>query len=361
MGGRRHGYVVLGDVDAEFETVLIDVGEVAARLFGILVCDVEVHMVVAVELHFGVDGAGHDVARGERQPRIVLVHEFLAAQVAQHSAVAAHGLRDQERRSVAGMEQGGGVELDEFHVLDGTLCAVDHGDTVAGGHQGVGGCLVDGSGAAGRHDGDTRQELVDAAALLVEHVGAVAGDVGGASGDDAAQMVLGYDLDSEVVLEYVDVGIAAHGLDESSLNLEAGVVGVVKNAEFRMAALTVQIEAAVVAAVEVDTVLDQEAYAIGGTLDHFLDCCGVAEPVAGHHGVVDVFVEVVDFEVGHRSDAALGQGRVGLVEGCLAHQGHAAFGSGLQGETHAGYTRADHEKIIFVGHCFLYFFAPQKY
>ncbi len=96
VGGGRHGDIVLGDVYAEAETLGVDVGEVAACLLGVLVGDVEEHVVVAVLLHLAVDGAGHDVARGQAQARVILVHELLAAQVAQHGAVAAHGLGDEE-------------------------------------------------------------------------------------------------------------------------------------------------------------------------------------------------------------------------------------------------------------------------
>ena len=149
------------------------------------------------------------------------------------------------------MEESRGVELYELHVLDGTLGAVDHGDAVAGGHEGIGGGLVHSSRAAGGHDGDTAQEGIDRAGVLVEHIGAVAGDVGGAAGHYLAQMVLGDDLDGEVMLVDVDAGIGTHGLDESALDLVAGVVGMVQDAELRVAALAVEVKCAVGAAVEI--------------------------------------------------------------------------------------------------------------
>ncbi len=248
------------------------------------------------------------------------------------------------------MEEGRGVKLYELHVFDRTLGAVYHGYAVAGGHQRIGGGLVHGAGAAGGHHGDAAQEGVDTAGGLVEHVGAVAGDVGGAAGDDAAQMMLGDDLDGKVMLVDVDAGVAAHGLDEAALYLVAGIVGVMEDAELRVAALAVEVKAAVVAAVEVDSPAYQLLYLRGCAAHDLLHGRRVAEPVARHHRVVDVLVEVVDLKIGHRGHTALGQGRIGLVEGGLADEGHAPVARYLQSETHAGYTGADHQKIILACH-----------
>ncbi len=81
-GRRGHGDIVAGDVDAEAQALGIDIGEVAAGLVGVFVGDVEIDMVGAGLLHLAVDGAGHDVARGEAQARIVFVHELLAGKIA---------------------------------------------------------------------------------------------------------------------------------------------------------------------------------------------------------------------------------------------------------------------------------------
>ena len=80
-----------------------------------LVGDVEVDAVEAALLHLGVDGAGHDVARGELGARVVLRHEALAVGQLQQPALAAHRLGDEEALGVRVVEAGG-VELDELHV-----------------------------------------------------------------------------------------------------------------------------------------------------------------------------------------------------------------------------------------------------
>ncbi len=84
-----------------------------------------------------------------------------------------------------------------------------------------------------------------------EHVGTVACDVGGAPGHDLSQMVLGDDLDGEMILKDVDIGVGLHGLDETLLNLIAGVVGVVKNPELAVSTLAVEVKGAIFLLIEV--------------------------------------------------------------------------------------------------------------
>ena len=50
------------------------------------------------------------------------------------------------------MIEGGGMELDEFHVFYGAFGAIDHGDAVTCGNQRVGSVTVYGFAAAGCHD-----------------------------------------------------------------------------------------------------------------------------------------------------------------------------------------------------------------
>ena len=78
----HHRDVVASDVDAYFQAVLVDVGEVMLGLFGVFMCDIEVNVVLAPLLHLAVDGACHHVARSQRQARVVFLHKLLAGQIA---------------------------------------------------------------------------------------------------------------------------------------------------------------------------------------------------------------------------------------------------------------------------------------
>ncbi len=252
------------------------------------------------------------------------------------------------------MEEGSGVELDKLHVAHCALGAVYHGNAVAGGHEGVGSSLIYSTYAAGSHHGDFRQESVYLSRSDVEHVGSVAGDIGGAAGDNLAKMVLGDDLDCEMIFVDVDVRISLDGLYEALLNLEAGIVGMMKNTEFAVSALAVEVVVAILILVEVHAPAYELAYLLGSAFHHLFHGLRVAEPVAGHHGVVDMFVEIVNLKIGHRGNAALGKRRIGLVESRFAHQCHTCLLAGhFKGKTHAGDTRTYHKIVVFKCHFLL--------
>ena len=60
-----HGDVIFGNINAETEAFLIDIGEVLFCLFRVFVGDVEINMVITPIFHFVVDGTGYDIARSE--------------------------------------------------------------------------------------------------------------------------------------------------------------------------------------------------------------------------------------------------------------------------------------------------------
>ena len=78
MGSRCHGNIIFGDIYAEAQALLINIGEVMACLFGVFVRYVKIYMVVAVEFHFAVYSACNNVTRRQRQSRVILLHEFIA-------------------------------------------------------------------------------------------------------------------------------------------------------------------------------------------------------------------------------------------------------------------------------------------
>ena len=248
------------------------------------------------------------------------------------------------------MIEGGRVELYELHVFYRSLGAVDHRYAVACGCHWICSCRIDGADASGRHEGHARQKLVDGA-LRCKHIGAVASYVGRAPRHNLAQMVLGYDLDGEMMFEDVDHRMGFNGCYEALLDLKAGVVGMVENAEFAVAPLAVEVERAVGGLVEINAPLYQLGYLGRRVADNLGHSFGVAEPVSGYHCVVDMLVEVVDGKICHRSHASLSQSGVRFFESRLADQGHTpSFGGDLEGKAHAGYAAADDEIIILVCH-----------
>ncbi len=124
------------------------------------------------------------------------------------------------------MIQCGWVKLNELHVLDRSFGAVYHRYAVACGYKRIGSGSVDGSHSSCGHECHPRQKCVNFACRRIKHVGTVACDVGCTPCDNLAQMVLSDDFYSEVIFEYVYVGVGFYGLDKRLLYLSAGIVGV---------------------------------------------------------------------------------------------------------------------------------------
>ena len=307
-----------------------------------------------MNLHLLVDGPRHDVARSQRQPLVILLHERLAVRQFQHAAVAAHRLGDQIRRvRLLRVVQYRRVELHELHVLHRRLRAVGHRDAVARGDDGVRRRQIHRAAAARaqhRHLGQIRVHLL----LRVQHVGPVAADVRRPSGHPHTQVVLRDNLHREVMLLHLNVRTCPDRLHQPALNLGARVVGVVQNAELRVAALAVQVERAVLLAVEVHAPFNQFPNLLRRHAHHLLHCRAVRDVVAGNHRVLDVLVEVVHLQVRHTRHAALRERRVRLVQRRLANHTNLAFlgASHLQRVTHASHARADNQEIVLVYHWF---------
>lgn len=193
---RNDGNHFAGHVDPEAEAGFVDVGEVLFCFVGVNMGDVEKDAFVSCFFHFGVDGPGNNVPGGEVFAFVVFVHEALAVFEPENAAKTSDCFGDEEGVCF-GVEKGGRVKLDEFHV--GDLCSgpVAHGNTVSGCYVGVGGVGIDVAEPAGCQHGDTGEDGFWFSLQGVEHVGAVTGDVVGFD----AEMVLGQQFNGVVVFE----------------------------------------------------------------------------------------------------------------------------------------------------------------
>ena len=117
-----------------------------------------------------------------------------------------------------------------------------------------------------------------------------------------------------ISLLHVDVGIVAHGLHQSALYFGTRIISMVQDSELRVSALTVKVERAVLLSVEVHAPVD-EFLNLGRCVSyHLLHGGTVRDIVASNHRVLDMLLEVVHFEIGHRSHASLRERRVGFLE-----------------------------------------------
>ena len=217
-------------------------------------------------------------------------------------------------------------------------------------HQRIGRVAVHRLATARGHDGDFREEGVDLARLLVEHIRPETFDAGRVARHDDAQVVLGDDFDGEMVFEYRDVGVLFHRIDEAGLYLGPGIVFVVQDTELGVAALPMEVKLTVLFLVKLHAPLDELPDLTGSFAHHLLHSLPVAYPVAGNHRVFDMLLEVVNGHIGHRGDASLCKIGVGLFETGFADERHFAFVGHFQGKTHSRNARTDNQKIVFVYH-----------
>lgn len=245
------------------------------------------------------------------------------------------------------------MELYKFHIFDRSLGTVYHSYTIAGGYKRIGCCLVYGANAAGSHDSYACKEFFNLACLLVQYICSIASYVRSSACHYASQMVLGDDFYGKMMLVDVYIGVMSHCLYKTALYFESGVVGVMQYSEFAMSTLAVQVKRPVFATVKVHTPRQQIFDTLGRSGDHGAYCCRVGEPVSGYHSIMYVFLEVVHGKIGHRSDPALCQCSVGLIESSLAYQSYTTVLSHFKGKTHAGYTGAYDQIIVF--HIIIYF------
>ena len=247
------------------------------------------------------------------------MHELFTTKITQHGTIAAHSLCNQERRTVAGMEQRCGMELYELHVLNSTLGTVHHGNTIACGYKGIGSCGIYSSHTSGRHQCDSRQKFVDATRIGIQHIGAIASDTWSAPRHYLSEMVLRDYLYSKMIFVNIDIWILTYTLDKTLLNLKAGIVGMVQYPEFRMPAFTMQIKITVGIAVEVHSPFQKLTYLLRGFGNHFAHCLWVAQTVTGYHRILDMLVEIINGKISHRGYTTLCKCRIGFIKSGFTH------------------------------------------
>ena len=362
---RRVDRYQFGDrVDAEVGAgELGDVGKLGLEYVSAEVSDVDVDVVLvwpgAASLeHFEHHRPGDDVARRQVDDRRrVALHEPFALAVEQSPALAADRLRDENAQS----GQTGGMELVEFHVLQGKSLAEDDAEAVAGKGMRVGGGLVHPARTAGgEHD-----------RLGVEDVNVTGGQfVGDHPGGDRAARGLGeHQIQCVVLVEELDVVLDTVLVERLQDHVTGAVGGVAGPANRGLAVIAgVPAEAALVnpslgGAVERHPHLLQIEHRVDGFLAHDLHGVLVGEVVAALDGVEGVPLPVVLFDVGQcGAHPALGRAGVAARRVQLGQHRGAHPWAGLDGRAHTGSAGADDDDIIFVfgNHGFLRRYSDRR-
>ena len=292
-----------------------------------------------------VDGAGHDVARGEFGARVEARHEALAVGQLEQGAFTAQCFCDQEALGLR-VVQAGGVELVELQVRHPAAGAPGHGDPVAAGTVRVAGIEVDLGRPAGGQRGEAGAKGVDLAAGTVEHIGPQAALAG------LAQAPFGDQVDRHALFQKLDVRALAGLLQQRGENRRASGVGRVDDAPVAVAALAgqVELEAAFIDAGLFVTgkrhaLVDQPLDRLATVLDRIAHRVFMTQPAAGIERILHVGLYRVGV-VEHGGNTALCPEGRAVGQLAFAQYGDAQVRRQVQGQAQAGGTAADHQNVM---------------
>ena len=200
--------------------------------------DVEQDAIGAAFFHFAVNGAGDDVPRRQRFQRMVSIHEGHTFERFEHGAFPAHRLADEKGFSF-GVEEAGGMELDELHVRHRRPSSISHGHAIARRDVRIGGIKVHLAATPGGQQGHRSGECLDLAAGPVQHVNAEATIFSG-----RAELMAGHQINGKMVFKDANVGLLGNGCQQSPFELATGHVFGVQNPALGMAALFAEVQLA---------------------------------------------------------------------------------------------------------------------
>ncbi len=317
MRRRHHRKRLLRHVEPKLQAVRVNVREPFLHKLGVLVRDVQHHAFRARFLHLGVDGAGHDVARGEVGHGMIAFHERFAVLAPQNAALPAHGLADQKRFGLR-MIQAGGMKLDELHVRHAGARPIRHRHAVAAGDVGIGRVEIHLARTARGQERDLRGKHFHHGPLLVQRVATQATVRPG-----LAQLLRSDQVDDQGILEHGDVLVLRHRRQQGPLDFAPRNVARVQHPPPGVAAFATEIvlAARVLLFGEFHPQLDQLAHQRRPFTDDRAHHVLPAQPRPGIQRVAHVqFQRIV---LGHhRRDAALGIIGVALRAMLLGNQPH---------------------------------------
>ena len=257
-------------------------------------------MIESMNLHLIIYCSGYYVARCQAESLVIFLHEFLAVRQSQNATITSHSLCDEVCRvSFLRVVKNSWVELHKLHVFYLSLGTINHSYAVACGNGRIGSSSIDGSCATCCHKCYLRKECVNLSCLRIQHISSKAFYVGCASGNTNSQVMLSYDFNGKIALKHFDVLVSSHSFHQSSLNLRTCVVSMMKNTEFRVSTLAMQVECTILFLVEVHSPLHQVANSFRRLSDYLSHSLRVGDVVAGNHCVFNVFFKIVNQKVSY--------------------------------------------------------------
>ena len=347
VGRRDDRDLVPRHVDAEVRAGLRQVRKAFQDAVPVEMPQIQEDARVAAALQLLVDGARHDIARGQFRQGMIARHEPVVVSGHQVGPLPADGLRYQERFRLRMIETGG-MELDELEVGQVGAGPVRHRHAVARRDIRIGGIGVDLPAAPGRDHDPVRQAGAARERFPLQDPGPdhAAGVVAGQADFPAQDQV-----HPQMILIDPDIGFGAAGFEQARLQFAAGQVGGVQDPVMGMAAFPPEGERAVPVlglAAEIHPVGEQAIDQPRAALDHPAHDGLPAEPGSGDEGVVHMGVEIVGGRQDGR-DPALGVVGVRIAGFLLRHDMHVPVARGQQGELQARDPGSDHEETAVRG------------
>jgi len=169
--GGTYGSEVAGKIQAVAEAGGIDERETLFEEVLGLGGQVEIDMLAIRFVHFADDSAGEDIARSELLGFVVALHKAFEMDIAEDAAFAAECFAEKKARG-AFEGEGGGMELDEFHVGEDGAGFEGDGHAVAGGDIGIGGFAVKLAESASGKENGAGAEFVEGEIGFIEEANA---------------------------------------------------------------------------------------------------------------------------------------------------------------------------------------------
>src|SRR5215472_3755865 len=152
------------------------------------------------------------------------IHEFNAAGGLQYCPFPTHSLADQERFGF-GMIQAGRIELDEFHVRNGRSSPIGHRHPIAGRYVWIRGVKIYFSASARGQKRARGGKGLDFTGSLIQRINPQTALIATRS-----DLLAGYEINRDMVLENRDVFMTSHRGEQSALDLTAVDIFCVQNA-----------------------------------------------------------------------------------------------------------------------------------
>jgi len=205
------------------------------------------------------------------------------------------------------------MKLDEFHILNGALGPVNHGNTIAGRNLWIRGRHIGIPQSARSHNRDLCKKGIYLLLHEIGHISSVTLYILKTPLDLYPEMMLSQYLNCKVMLVNLNVGMIPYLDDQSVFYHFTGLVLGMKDPVLGVSALLGKVVGSILILVEGNTYVNQVLNPLRGFLNNHPDNFLVAYPVTGNQGIPDMLFKIVGLPENCRY-ATLGILSIGIIK-----------------------------------------------